>query len=116
MKPVVAIIGRPNVGKSTLFNYLVGERKSIVEDTPGITRDRVYGESNWRGKKFTLIDTGGIENDNSDVIHSQMKLQAEIAIDLADIILFITDVREGVTSNDYEIAQLLRRSKKKVRK
>ena len=114
MKPVVAIIGRPNVGKSTLFNYLVGERKSIVEDTPGITRDRVYGESNWRGKKFTLIDTGGIENDNSDVIHSQMKLQAEIAIDLADIILFITDVREGVTSNDYEIAQLLRRSKKKV--
>jgi len=114
MKPIVAIIGKPNVGKSTLFNYLVGERKSIVEDTPGVTRDRIYGESNWRGKKFTLIDTGGIENDNHDVIHSQMKLQAEIAVDLADLILFVTDVREGVTSSDQEISQMLRMSKKKV--
>lgn len=114
MKPVVAIIGRPNVGKSTLFNYLVGERRSIVEDTPGVTRDRVYGETNWRGKKFTLIDTGGIENDNGDIIKTQMKMQAEIAIDLADLILFITDAKEGVTSSDYDIAHLLRKSKKKI--
>lgn len=114
MKPVVAIIGRPNVGKSTLFNYLVGERRSIVEDTPGVTRDRVYGETNWRGKKFTLIDTGGIENDNGDIIKTQMKMQAEIAIDLADLILFITDAKEGVTSSDYDIAHLLRKFKKKI--
>ena len=114
MKPVVAIIGRPNVGKSSLFNYLIGERKSIVEDTPGVTRDRVYGQTNWRGKKFTLIDTGGIESEGNDTINLQMKMQAEIAIDLADVILFITDVKEGVTSNDYEIAQMLRKSKKKV--
>lgn len=114
MKPVVAIIGRPNVGKSSLFNYLIGERKSIVEDTPGVTRDRVYGQTNWRGKKFTLIDTGGIEEQENDTINLQMKMQAEIAIDLADVILFITDVKDGVTSNDYEIAQMLRRSKKKV--
>ena len=114
MKPVVAIIGRPNVGKSSLFNYLIGERKSIVEDTPGVTRDRVYGQTNWRGKKFTLIDTGGIEEQGNDTINLQMKMQAEIAIDLADVILFITDVKDGVTSNDYEIAQMLRRSKKKV--
>ena len=114
MKPVVAIIGRPNVGKSSLFNYLIGERKSIVEDTPGVTRDRVYGQTNWKGKKFTLIDTGGIESEGNDTINLQMKMQAEIAIDLADVILFITDVKEGVTSNDYEIAQMLRKSKKKV--
>ena len=100
MKPVVAIIGRP--------------RRSIVEDTPGVTRDRVYGETNWRGKKFTLIDTGGIENDNGDIIKTQMKMQAEIAIDLADLILFITDAKEGVTSSDYDIAHLLRKSKKKI--
>ena len=101
-KPVVAIIGKPNVGKSTFFNYLIGERRSIVEDTPGVTRDRVYGETNWRGKSFTIIDTGGIEDKKDDVISTQMKTQAEIAIELADVILFMTDVRTGVTSQDYE--------------
>ena len=114
MKPVVAIIGKPNVGKSTFFNYLVGERVSIVEDTPGVTRDRVYGESNWRGKKFTLIDTGGIEEKTDDVIYSQMRMQAEIAIDLADVVLFMTDVRTGITSQDQDIALMLRKAKKNV--
>jgi GTP-binding protein len=114
MKPIVAIIGKPNVGKSTFFNYLVGERISIVEDTPGVTRDRVYGESNWRGKKFTLIDTGGIEDKTNDVIYSQMRLQAEIAIELADVVLFMTDVKTGITPQDQEIALMLRKAKKKV--
>ena len=114
MKPVVAIIGKPNVGKSTFFNYLVGERVSIVEDTPGVTRDRVYGESNWRGKKFTLIDTGGIEEKTDDVIYSQMRMQAEIAIDLADVVLFMTDVRTGITSQDQDIALMLRKAEKNV--
>lgn len=114
MKTVVAIIGKPNVGKSTFFNYLVGERVSIVEDTPGVTRDRVYGESNWRGKKFTLIDTGGIEEKTDDVIYSQMRMQAEIAIDLADVVLFMTDVRTGITSQDQDIALMLRKAKKNV--
>ena len=114
MKPVVAIIGKPNVGKSTFFNYLVGERVSIVEDTQGVTRDRVYGESNWRGKKFTLIDTGGIEEKTDDVIYSQMRMQAEIAIDLADVVLFMTDVRTGITSQDQDIALMLRKAKKNV--
>ena len=113
-KPVVAIIGKPNVGKSTFFNYLIGERRSIVEDTPGVTRDRVYGETNWRGKSFTIIDTGGIEDKKDDVISTQMKTQAEIAIELADVILFMTDVRTGVTSQDYEVAKLLRKSNKKT--
>lgn len=114
MKPVVAIIGRPNVGKSTLFNYLVGERRAIVEDTPGVTRDRIYGETNWRGKKFTIIDTGGIEDKSNDIISSQMKLQAEIAIEMADIVLFVTDVRQGVTSDDNEIALMLKKAKKDI--
>ena len=114
MKPIVAIIGKPNVGKSTFFNYLVGERISIVEDTPGVTRDRVYGESNWRGKKFTLIDTGGIEDKTNDVIYCQMRLQAEIAIELADVVLFMTDVKTGITPQDQEIALMLRKAKKKV--
>lgn len=114
MKPIVAIIGKPNVGKSTFFNYLVGKRLSIVEDTPGVTRDRVYGEANWRGKNFTLIDTGGIEEKTDDVIYSQMRLQAEIAIDLADVVLFMTDVRTGLTSQDEEIALMLRKAKKNV--
>ena len=114
MKPVVAIIGRPNVGKSTLFNYLVGERRAIVEDTPGVTRDRIYGETNWRGKKFTIIDTGGIEDKSDDIISSQMKLQAEIAIEMADIVLFVTDVRQGVTSDDNEIALMLKKAKKDI--
>ena len=114
MKSVVAIIGKPNVGKSTFFNYLVGERRSIVEDTPGVTRDRIYGETNWRGKKFTIIDTGGIEEKNDDVIISQMRIQAEIAIDVADVVLFMTDVRAGLTSTDREIALMLKRAKKDV--
>ena len=113
-KPVVAIIGRPNVGKSTFFNYIVGSRISIVEDTPGVTRDRIYGESNWRGRNFTLIDTGGIEPENNDVILTQMRFQANIAIDIADVIIFLTDVRQGVTAADEEIAVMLKKSKKPV--
>lgn len=113
-KPIVAIIGKPNVGKSTFFNYIVGSRISIVEDTPGVTRDRVYGESNWRGRNFTLIDTGGIEPENGDVILTQMRLQANIAIDIADVIIFLTDVRQGVTAADEEIALMLKKSKKPI--
>ena len=113
-KPVVAIIGRPNVGKSTFFNYIVGSRISIVEDTPGVTRDRIYGESNWRGRNFTLIDTGGIEPEKNDVILTQMRLQANIAIDIADVIIFVTDVRQGVTAADEEIALMLKKSKKTI--
>ena len=113
-KPIVAIIGKPNVGKSTFFNYIVGSRISIVEDTPGVTRDRVYGESNWRGRDFTLIDTGGIEPESSEVILSQMRLQANIAIDLADVIVFLTDIRQGVTAADEEIALMLKKSKKPI--
>ncbi len=113
-KPVVAIIGKPNVGKSTFFNYLIGERKSIVEDTPGVTRDRVYGETSWKDKNFTVIDTGGIEIGSKDAITEQIKLQAEIAIDLADCIIFMTDVTNGVTSQDQEISLILKKSKKPV--
>lgn len=114
MKPVVAIIGKPNVGKSTFFNYLIGERKAIVEDTPGVTRDRIYGETNWRGKHFTLIDTGGIEEKSEDVIAKQMKIQAELAIEMADIVLFMTDVKTGITSTDRDIALTLKKAKKEV--
>lgn len=113
-KGTVAIIGKPNVGKSTFFNYLVGQRLSIVEDTPGVTRDRVYGETNWRGKDFTIIDTGGIEEKADDVISSQMKLQAELAIDVADVIVFITDVTTGITPADRDIALMLKKSKKPI--
>ena len=113
-KPVVAIIGKPNVGKSTFFNYLIGERKSIVEDTPGVTRDRVYGETAWKDKNFTVIDTGGIEIGSKDAITEQIKLQAEIAIDLADCIIFMTDVTNGVTSQDQDISLILKKSKKPV--
>ena len=113
-KGIVAIIGKPNVGKSTFFNYLIGERKAIVGETPGLTRDRIYGETNWRGKSFTIIDTGGIEEKNEDVIASQMLIQAEIAIDLSDLVIFMTDVKTGVTSIDKEIALMLRKAKKKV--
>ena len=95
-KPMVAIVGRPNVGKSTFFNYIVGKRISIVEDTPGVTRDRVYGEANWRGRSFTLIDTGGIEFDDSNDISIQMKEQADIAIAMADVIIFLTEDRKSV--------------------
>lgn len=114
LKPVVAIVGRPNVGKSTLFNKLVGSRVSIVHDTPGVTRDRIYAESEWRGRKFILIDTGGIEPKSGDVIFSQMKEQAEIAIDNADVIVFVTDVTTGVLAADADVAAMLLRSKKPV--
>ncbi len=113
-KPIVAIIGRPNVGKSTFFNYIIGERKSIVEDTPGVTRDRIYGDSIWRGRKFTLIDTGGIEPKSDDEIRVQMKIQAEIAIETADVIIFITDIQQGITADDHDVANMLRKSKKPV--
>ena len=111
-KPIVAIIGKPNVGKSTFFNYIVGKRISIVEDTPGVTRDRVYAETNWRGKSFTVIDTGGIEPHSEDIIVSQMRRQAEIAIEIADVIIFLTDVQQGVTAADREISLMLKKSKK----
>ena len=91
-KPTVAIVGRPNVGKSTFFNYLAGKRISIVEDTPGVTRDRIYAETNWRGRNFTIIDTGGIEPESEDIIISQMRRQADIAIEIADVIVFVTDI------------------------
>lgn len=113
-KPVVAIVGRPNVGKSTLFNVLAGERISIVQDTPGVTRDRIYAEVSWLNYNFTLIDTGGIEPDSGDIILSQMREQAQIAIDTADVIIFITDVRQGLVDADGKVADMLRRSKKPV--
>lgn len=113
-KPIVAIIGKPNVGKSTFFNYLAGTRISIVQDTPGVTRDRIYAETNWRGRDFTLIDTGGIEPDSEDIILSQMREQANLAITMADVIIFLTDIRQGVTAADQEIALMLKRSKKPI--
>lgn len=113
-KPVVAIVGRPNVGKSTFFNYIVGQRISIVEDTPGVTRDRVYAESNWRGRNFTVIDTAGIEELSGDTIVNQMREQVDIAIATSDVIIFLTDVRQGVTADDKEIAMMLKKSKKPV--
>ncbi len=113
-KPIVAIVGKPNVGKSTFFNYIVGSRVSIVEDTPGVTRDRIYAESNWRGIDFTVIDTAGIEPESNDIIISQMREQAKIAIDIADVIIFLTDVKQGVTAADTEIALMLQKSKKPI--
>ncbi len=113
-KPIVAIVGRPNVGKSTFFNKLIGERRAIVEDTPGVTRDRIYGETEWCGRKLTLIDTGGIEPKTDDIILSQMKLQAEIAIESADVILLLCDVRTGLTAADRDIAVLLKKSGKPI--
>ena len=113
-KPIVAIIGKPNVGKSTFFNYVVGKRISIVEDTPGVTRDRVYADANWRGRNFTLVDTGGIEPESDDIILSQMRRQADMAIEIADVILFVTDIRQGVTATDQDIALMLKKSKKPI--
>ena len=113
-KPTVAIIGRPNVGKSTFFNYIVGSRISIVEDTPGVTRDRIYAETNRRGRTFTVVDTAGIEPKSEDIIISQMREQAQIAIEIADVIVFLTDIKQGVTATDEEIAVMLRKSKKPV--
>ena len=113
-KPTVAIVGRPNVGKSTFFNYIIGKRISIVADTPGVTRDRVYAETNWRGRSFTLIDTGGIEPKSNDIILSQMREQANLAIEMADVILFVTNIKDGVTSADSDIALMLKKSKKPV--
>ena len=113
-KPVVAVVGRPNVGKSTLFNVLAGERIAIVKDTPGVTRDRIYADVSWLDQNFTLIDTGGIEPDSKDIILSQMREQAQIAIDTADVILFLTDVRQGLVDADDKVADMLRRSQKPV--
>ncbi len=113
-KPVVAVVGRPNVGKSTFFNVMAGERLSIVKDTPGITRDRIYADVDWTGHEFTLIDTGGIEPDSNDIILSQMREQAQIAIDTADVIIFMTDVRQGLVDADSQVALMLRKSKKPV--
>ena len=113
-KPIVAVVGRPNVGKSTLFNDLAGQQISIVKDTPGVTRDRIYAEVTWLDKSFTLIDTGGIEPDTSDVILAQMREQAEIAIETADVIIFLTDVKQGLVDSDAKVADMLRRSRKPV--
>ena len=113
-KPIIAIVGRPNVGKSTLFNKLIGERRSIVEDIPGVTRDRIYGETEWCGRKMSVIDTGGIEPKTDDVILKQMRFQAEIAIESADVILFMCDVRTGLTASDREIAVMLQKSGKPI--
>ncbi|MBR1531676.1 MAG: 50S ribosome-binding GTPase, partial [Eubacterium sp.] len=113
-KPVVAIVGRPNVGKSTLFNKLIGARMSIVDDTPGVTRDRIYGDCEWLGNRFLLVDTGGIEPYSDDVILKQMRAQAQVAIDTADVIVLVCDLRCGVVASDQDVAAMLMRSNKPV--
>lgn len=113
-KSVVAVVGRPNVGKSTLFNKLTGSRLSIVDDTPGVTRDRIYGDCEWLNNKFLLVDTGGIEPDSNDVILSQMRTQAQIAVETADVIIFVTNLRDGVVASDYEVASMLQKSGKPI--
>ena len=113
-KPIVAVVGRPNVGKSTFFNKVLGRRVSIVEDTPGVTRDRIYGEAEWRGVSFILIDTGGIEPGADDIILAQIREQAEIAMETAHVILFIVDGKDGLTASDREVASILMRTGKKV--
>lgn len=114
MKPIVAVVGRPNVGKSTLFNKITGKRISIVEDTPGITRDRIYADAEWSGREFTLIDTGGIEPKSKEVILSQMRNQANLAIDMADVILFMVNIKDGMTASDKDVAAILQKSGKPV--
>ena len=114
MKPIVAVVGRPNVGKSTLFNKISGARISIVEDTPGVTRDRIYSDVSWLDKHFTLIDTGGIEPKSKDEILAKMREQAQLAIEMADVVVLMTSVRDGVTANDHEVAQMLLKAKKKI--
>ncbi|MDD3173448.1 MAG: 50S ribosome-binding GTPase, partial [Herbinix sp.] len=113
-RPIVAIVGRPNVGKSTLFNALAGERISIVKDYPGVTRDRIYADVTWLNSQFTMIDTGGIEPDSKDEMLSYMREQAQIAIDTADVIIFLADVRQGLVDSDSKVADMLRRSGKPV--
>ncbi len=113
-KPVIAVVGRPNVGKSTLFNKLIGQRLSIVDDTPGVTRDRIYGEAEWAGKKFMLIDTGGIEPKTDDLILKSMRSQAQLAIEMANVIIFVTDLRAGVTAADMDVATMLQKSGKPI--
>ena len=113
-KPIVALVGRPNVGKSTLFNKIAGQRISIVQDTPGVTRDRVYADAEWLNYSFTMIDTGGIEPERDDIIVKQMRRQAQIAIETADVIIFLVDGKEGITSADEDVANMLRKSKKPV--
>lgn len=113
-KPIVAVVGRPNVGKSTLFNKLIGERRSIVEDTPGVTRDRIYGDAEWNGRRFLLVDTGGIEPRTDDVILAKMRMQAEVAIETADVIVFLCDIHAGLTADDRDIAVMLKKSGKPI--
>src|SRR6185437_16113627 len=114
MKPLVAIVGRPNVGKSTFFNRMIGQHLAIVEDLPGTTRDRIYGDSVWNGREFTLIDTGGLELGSDDNIMSRVRAQAQLAIEEADVIVFLVDAKSGITAADQEIADMLRRTKKPV--
>lgn len=113
-RPVVAIVGRPNVGKSTLFNKLIGQRLSIVDDTPGVTRDRIYGDCEWLGRNMLLVDTGGIEPYSDDIILSQMRRQAQLAVDSADVIVLVTDLRTGVVATDHEVATMLQKSGKPI--
>ena len=113
-RPVIAIVGRPNVGKSTLFNKLTGRRISIVDDTPGVTRDRIFGEVEWQNRTATLVDTGGIEPYSDDIILSQMRIQAQLAIDAADVIILVTDVRAGLVATDMEVASMLQKSGRPV--
>ena len=113
-KPLVAIVGRPNVGKSTFFNRITGTKLAIIEDTPGVTRDRIYADAEWLGREFTLVDTGGVDMNTEDVLLRQMRMQAELAIEAAQMILFFVDGKTGITSEDYEVAKMLRKSGKPI--